>query len=142
MLAPEFQLVTMQRRSEFLRVRNGLRCAMAAFVVEAKSRDGFACHASVKCADARFGFTVTKQIGSAVQRNFVRRRLKEAVKKSAAGRALAGFDYVIIARAAAEGRTFTGLVADFETAFSRVHNPQSRDRSNERVSKPKKAPHS
>lgn len=46
----------------------------------------------------RFGFTVTKKLGSAVVRNRIRRRLREIVRVHAAANALDGCDYVIVAR--------------------------------------------
>lgn len=46
----------------------------------------------------RVGFTVTKKTGNAVQRNRVRRRLKEAVRVHAARDMQPGNDYVIVGR--------------------------------------------
>ena len=46
----------------------------------------------------RIGFTVTKKHGNAVERNRMRRRLKEAVRQSAGFAMKAGHDYVIVAR--------------------------------------------
>ena len=39
---------------------------------------------------ARVGFTVSKKVGNAVERNRVRRRLREIVRRSAADRPAAG----------------------------------------------------
>jgi ribonuclease P protein component len=75
----------------------------------------------------RFGFTVTKAIGGAVDRNRVRRRLKAAVTAVAGGAARRGQDYVLIARRAALDRTFEDLKKDLERAFHRVHHaPKSK----------------
>ncbi len=49
-------------------------------------------------AGPRVGFTVTRKSGNAVQRNRIRRRLKEAVRNDAAGDMAAGNDYVIVGR--------------------------------------------
>lgn len=46
----------------------------------------------------RVGFTVTKKHGNAVERNRMRRRLKEAVRLSAGFAMQPGLDYVIVAR--------------------------------------------
>ena len=52
----------------------------------------------MKDAPPRFGFTVTKQFGGAVQRNLIRRRLKEALRLLKPLPARPGHDYVILAR--------------------------------------------
>ena len=46
----------------------------------------------------RVGFTVTKKHGNAVERNRMRRRLKEAVRLSAGFAMKPGHDYVVVAR--------------------------------------------
>jgi len=48
--------------------------------------------------EPRVGFTVTKRQGNAVERNRMRRRLKEAVRLSAGFAMKPGHDYVIVAR--------------------------------------------
>ena len=139
-------LITLKRRREFLAVRGGGRWATAAFVVEAKARvaalaattlpatlsgsDGGT--ASGEAAAPRFGFTVTKQIGNAVVRNRVRRRLKAAVTKLQAAHARPGFDYVIIARSAVVERPFAQLEGDLGEAFRRVHGRRQADHRSRR----------
>ena len=116
------RLVMLKHRSEFLRVRNGLRWATAAFVIEAKSRDGVTFPAPVAADIARFGLTVTKQIGAAVTRNRVRRRLREALRQVVSAHARPGFDYVVIARAKAGTEVFEDLVAQMSGAFRSLHS--------------------
>lgn len=113
---PAHPLITLRKRAEFLAVRGGTRWAGPAFVIEAKSRsvDSFS-------SGPRFGFTVTKRLGTAVVRNRIRRRLREALRTGAHTAANAGFDYVVIARAAALRRPFTALVADFRQALAKIH---------------------
>jgi ribonuclease P protein component len=72
---------------------------------------------------ARFGFTATKTLGSAVIRNRARRRLKEAVRLAAPEHALEGYDYVLIAREGTVQRPFTALIKDLERAFAKAHAP-------------------
>ena len=74
-------------------------------------------------APARFGFTATKKLGNAVTRNRIRRRLKEVVRLVAPGRAVAGCDYVLIAREAAATRSFATLERDLAAALSALHAP-------------------
>ncbi len=74
---------------------------------------------------ARFGFTATKTLGSAVVRNRARRRLREAVRLTAPSHAVKGYDYVLIARSGTVKRPFTELVKDLERALAKVHEPSS-----------------
>lgn len=69
----------------------------------------------------RFGFTVSKQIGGAVERNRVKRRLKAAVRDVLSEHARQDFDYVLIARRAALDVAFVSLVSDLVQALRRVH---------------------
>lgn len=69
----------------------------------------------------RVGFTVSKKVGNAVERNRVRRRLREVVRLSDAGRFRAGNDYVLIGRRAALQLSFARLAEDFEGALKRIH---------------------
>jgi ribonuclease P protein component len=113
------RIVTLKRRSEFLRVRRGERCARPAFVLEAKLRDEN--DRAVAAKGARFGFTVTRQVGKAVERNRIRRRLKAAIAAAAGGHAKHDCDYVLIARRAALALPFDALVSDLVVALDRVH---------------------
>jgi ribonuclease P protein component len=63
----------LRQRADFLAVANGPRMNSAAFVVQSRARgdDG----------PVRVGFTVTKKVGTATERNRVRRRLRELVKR-------------------------------------------------------------
>jgi ribonuclease P protein component len=70
----------------------------------------------------RFGFTVTKAMGGAVERNRIRRRLKAAVMAVADAAARPGQDYVVIARKTALDLPFETLKKDLERAFHRVHH--------------------
>ena len=112
------RLVTLKRRAQFLRIRKGARWATSAFVLEAKRRDDEAADARDK---PRFGFTVTKQVGKAVERNRIRRRLKAAVRDVQMTHARNDFDYVLIARRPALTSAYTALVSELVTALERVH---------------------
>ena len=117
---------TLKRRSEFLRIRKGARWATPAFVLEAKQReDRVRAGATVQ---PRFGFTVTKQIGKAVDRNRIRRRLKAAVGRVQGHHAKGDFDYVLIARRPALDSAFAELVSDLATALDHVHKAPAQDR--------------
>ena len=112
------RLATLKRRSEFLRIRKGARFATPAFVLEAKRRDD---ESELEPDGARFGFTVSKQVGNAVERNRIKRRLKAAVRDVVRDHARSDFDYVLIARRAALDAGFAALVSDLIKALGRVH---------------------
>ena len=117
-------LTTLKRRSEFLRVRGGLRWGTPSLVLEAKPRPVDDTKAGgAKTGSPRFGFTVSKKVGKAVVRNRIRRRLKAAVGELSSS-ARAGFDYVVIARPAAADRVYADLKADLAEALARIHRPK------------------
>ena len=70
---------------------------------------------------ARFGFTITKKIGGAVERNRIRRRLRHALAGVIGEHADGRFDYVVVARRAALEIEFTKLSAELRTALERIH---------------------
>jgi len=123
-------LSTLKKRAEFLRVRGGPRWSTPAFVLEARSRPKGSDAAGDHPVDpgARFGFTVSKKIGSAVVRNRVRRRLRALVAALDPSRVRPGFDYVLIARPGAERRSYQDLAVDLDQALDRVHRPRARER--------------
>jgi ribonuclease P protein component len=112
-------LKTLKKRAEFLRVRGGRRWSNSAFVLEARSRP----NDPSAPAGARFGFTVSKKIGSAVVRNRVRRRLRALAAALDPGQMRQDFDYVLIARPGAVGRDYLELKADLDQALARIHQP-------------------
>jgi ribonuclease P protein component len=110
----------LKTRAEFLHVRGGARFTAPSLVLQARPRlDGETEDAKI----ARFGFTATKGLGGAVVRNRARRRLKEAVRVAGPSHAMAGYDYVLIAREGTVQRRFTELIKDLERALAKVHEP-------------------
>jgi len=103
-----------------------------AFLIEARERA-----ANSTTNAARFGFTVTKKLGNAVTRNRIRRRLKAAVAAAAPGKVAAHFDYVIVARQAAEIRPFEQICADLESALRTILDPNTACAARERRHKPR-----
>jgi len=103
----------LRRRADFLAAASGIKVPVAAFVLQTRKRRDE--------GPARLGFTVSKKVGNAVERNRVRRRLREIVRRSAASRLRAGHDYVLIGRRAALNLSFDRMTQDFEGALRRVH---------------------
>lgn len=76
-------------------------------------------------APPRFGFTVTKQSGGAVQRNRIRRRLKEALRLLNPLPARPSHDYVILARPEALSMPFRTLQAEIVRALGKIDTSKS-----------------
>ena len=103
----------LRQRADFLAAASGIKVPATAFVLQARKRtdDG----------PARFGFTVSKKVGNAVERNRVRRRLRDIVRLSGTNRMQTGHDYVLIGRRVALKLPFARLAEDFEAALRRMH---------------------
>lgn len=71
-------------------------------------------------APYRVGFTASKRVGNAVQRNRARRRLRAAVADVMPVGAAPGFDFVVIARPETLSREFRALERDLEVALQRL----------------------
>jgi ribonuclease P protein component len=81
----------LKNRSDFLAVQTGEKRRGGTFLLEVLDR-------KTPETEPRVGFTVTKRQGNAVERNRMRRRLKEAVRRCAGAAMKPGHDYVIVAR--------------------------------------------
>jgi ribonuclease P protein component len=67
----------------------------------------------------RAGFSVGKRVGGAVQRNLVKRRLREALRRHLA-QLPAGWDLVFSARPAALGADYAALAAEVTALLARA----------------------
>jgi ribonuclease P protein component len=104
----------LRKRQDFLALRKAKRISGPAFALVAGKR------LQAEAGEAaRFGITVTRQTGNAVQRNRIRRRLRQAIL-AAGDLALAQFDYVLIARPAALTLPFADLVAQLRSGLDRA----------------------
>ncbi len=108
----------LKTRTQFLFVKGGMRFVAPSLVLQARARAD-----AGEDRSARFGFTASRTLGGAVQRNRARRRLKEAVRLAGPGAAVAGYDYVLIARSGTLQRRFAELIKDLERALARIHAP-------------------
>ncbi|MHA1599785.1 MAG: ribonuclease P protein component [Alphaproteobacteria bacterium] len=68
----------------------------------------------------RVGFTVSRKVGQATERNRARRRLRAAATEVLPRHARPGYDYVLIGRRATLERPYDRLVDDLRTALSHV----------------------
>lgn len=65
----------------------------------------------------RVGFTVTRRVGNAVERNRVRRRLKAVAERVIPRSAAPGHDFVVVGRVLTLKRPFRDLIKDLEGAL-------------------------
>lgn len=108
----------LKRRPEFLAVTASRRRWVApGLILQAARRP----EDSTLPPAPRIGFTASRKVGIAVERNRARRRLKAAAERVLPQRGEKGFDYVVIARSETLTRSFADLIADLETALQRVH---------------------
>ena len=108
----------LKKRAEFLAARRGRRLNGPLFFIEALERGD--------AAPARFGLTVTRKVGNAVERNRIRRRLREAIRIGAEADMVPGIDYVIVARRDVLAAPFTTLSEELRKRFSRMAGPNQK----------------
>ena len=83
---------------------------------------------SMPAANAiRVGYTTSRKVGPAVDRNRARRRLRAAVAEVMLRDGQSGTDYVVIGRKSTLGRPFAALVQDLSTALRRLAEREARD---------------
>src|SRR4030081_4118098 len=110
----------LRQRADFLAVANGARAGSAAFVVQSRQRDDD--------GPTRVGFTVTKKNGTATERNRIRRRLRELVKRMDVIAMRPHSDYVLVGRRAALNRDFATMLDDLRSALDRLDRQPERPR--------------
>ena len=111
------QIERLRKRSEFLAAARGRKRAERGLVLQALRRDDN--------NPFRVGFTVTRKVGSAVERNRAKRRLRAAAAEILPLTAKAGYDYVLIGRQDTLTRLWPDLLSDLSIALSKVHGSRS-----------------
>ena len=106
----------LKRRADFLAAATGNKVPAGPFVLQARAREDR--------GPVRVGFTVTKKTGNAVERNRIRRRLRELVRLSN-DTMQAGHDYVLIGRRSALNAPFNGMTGEFKRALGRAHRKKN-----------------
>ena len=107
-----FKIERLKKRPDFLACAQAAHCARGAVLVQARPRDAEPL--------VRAGFTATKRIGAAVERNRAKRRLREAARLLLPALASPGFDYVFVARGGVTTRPWPRLLDDVKSALLRL----------------------
>jgi ribonuclease P protein component len=115
-LAPRLQ--RLRQRADFIAAASGAKAHASGFVLQSRTRGDQ--------EPARVGYTVSKKVGNAVERNRVRRRLREVVRLAGADWMQTGRDYVLVGRRAALDLAFDRLIDDMSGALSRVNRADRR----------------
>lgn len=109
-------LPRLKKRSDFLRIAEARRKhAALTLVLQVARQPG-----SAGALGPRIGFTASRKVGGAVQRNRAKRRLRAAADHILPGRALSDHDYVLIARAGTVDLPFATVLADLSAALARL----------------------
>ena len=109
----------LRQRADFLAVADGARVNSPAFTLQGRGRDDL--------GPIRVGFTVTKKNGNAPERNRIRRRLREVVRRTDKMALRPDHDYVLVGRRAALSRDFAAMVDDLQNCLQRLGRGQKRD---------------
>ncbi len=118
----------LRQRADFLAAAAaGARASTPGFIVQGRKRDD--------AGPCRVGFTMSKKVGSAVERNRVRRRLRELVRRNGAPLMQPRCDYVLVGRRVALSRDFGAMGSELEGALKRLDMQLSKRGDLRRASK-------
>ena len=109
------------KRADFVKAAKGARAHARSFALQARQRDA---EPAGEASGPRVGFTVTRKTGGSVERNRIRRRLREAVRLSPELSLRPDHDYVLVARREALSQKFDALRHDLERAFRKLNEPK------------------
>jgi ribonuclease P protein component len=107
----------LRRRSEYVAVQDhGLRLSGRHYLLLARRREA---------ADdvARLGVTVSRKVGSAVQRNLVKRWVRECFRRTK-GDAPRAFDLVVVARPSAASSGLVATCQEIASFLRRLGSPR------------------
>ena len=102
----------LRKRAQFLNAAKGRRAGRSAFSLQAITVEN--------TAEPGLGFTVTKKVGNAPQRNRIKRRLRAAARACEPA-FHPQHDYVLVGRRDALTEPFAKVVADLSSAIAKVH---------------------
>ena len=114
------RIARLKRRSEFLRASSvGRKWAARGLILQAV-RSALGSQGSATSESFAIGYTASRRVGGAVERNRAKRRLRATVARVMPSHAVRGYDYVLIARPETLSRPFEALVGDLLIALGRL----------------------
>ena len=113
--------IDLKTRAEFQRAAKGRRLHAKCLTLQAFRRS------EDDVTVPRFGLTVTKRVGNAVERNRIKRRFRATLRVSGLP-AQPFHDYVIVARREALTAPFLGLAADLAKTLNQARTGRSSGR--------------
>jgi ribonuclease P protein component len=108
------------KRPEFLAAASGRRFHTKRVTLQGREREP----ADAGLSGLRIGFTVTKKVGHATERNRIKRRLRAAAHEAGAGHAHKPVDVVVIGRRDALSAAYGLLVDDIDRGLRAVTEPK------------------
>lgn len=105
---------TLKKRKDFLRVARGIKVVTSSIILQA---------AQSLCAEktnAKIGFTTSKKIGKAVERNRARRRMRALVREFLPVYAMDNVEYVFVGRHNTATADYALLQKDMKYGLNKV----------------------
>ena len=107
----------LKKRADFLRAQRGVRRSATGLTLEVCPTPDIA----AREGRFRVGFTASRKVGGAVERNRAKRRLRDVAQAILPQAALERTDYVLIARPITLERPFPDLLKDLAQTLAAAH---------------------
>lgn len=117
----------LKRRPDFLAAAEGRRFHTERMTAQGRVRDAAETRDGAAITGLHLGFTITKRVGHATERNRIRRRLRAAVAELGPDLGAVPADIVLIARRPAIAAAFETLKDDLRRAIPAVARPRGPD---------------